>query len=151
MINIKIAEIAKRNGLNNAYALQRALNCSPTMASRLWKGEFKQIGIETVDSLCELFACFPSDLIVFTSKSVKTKLTTEKTIKKPVTAKQTIYDGNETLLSTAEVAEKLGIGDRTVRDYYKGKSGGKLASLKIGTKSFVKESDFIAFRDNRGR
>jgi excisionase family DNA binding protein len=148
MINIKIAEIAKRNGLNNAYALQRALNCSPTMASRLWKGEFKQIGIETVDNLCELFACFPSDLIVFTSKSARIKQTTEKTIKKPVTAKQTTYEGNETLLSTAEVAEKLGLKLSSIREHY---NNGKLPFVKIGKKNFVKESDYIVFRDNRGR
>jgi excisionase family DNA binding protein len=148
MINIKIAEIAKINGLNNAYALQKALKCSPTMASRLWKGEFKQIGIETVDGLCELFACFPSDLILFTSKSAKTKPTTERTIKKPVTTKQMMYEGNETLLSTAEIAEKLGLKLSSIREHY---NSGKLPFVKVGKKNFVKESDYIAFRDNRRR
>jgi excisionase family DNA binding protein len=148
MIKIHIAEIAKRNGLNNAYALQKALKCSPTMASRLWKGVFKQIGIETVDSLCELFACFPSDLILFTSKSVKIKPTTEKTIKKPAMTKQTMYEGNETLLSTAEVAEKLGLKLSSIREHY---NSGKLPFVKVGEKNFVKESDYIVFRDNRRR
>ncbi len=148
MINIKIAEVAKINGLNNAYALQKALKCSPTMAARLWKGEFKQIGIETVDSLCELFACFPSDLIVFMSKAPKVKPTTEKSIKKPVTAKQTTYEGNETLLSTADVAEKLGLKLSSVREHY---NNGNLPRVKIGKKNFVRESDYIAFRDKRAR
>jgi excisionase family DNA binding protein len=148
MINIKIAEIAKRNGLNNAYALQKALKCSPTMASRLWKGEFKQIGIETIEKLCELFACFPSDLILFTSKSAKVKVTTEKTIKKSVTTKQTMYEGNETLLSTAEVAEKLGLKLSSIREHY---NNGKLPFVKVGKKNFVKKSDYIVFRDNRER
>jgi excisionase family DNA binding protein len=148
MIKINVADIAKKNGLNNAYALQKALKCSPTMASRLWKGEFKQIGIETVDSLCELFACFPSDLIVFTSKAPKVKPTPKKTIKKPVKAQQTMYEGNETLLSTAEVAEKLGLKLSSIREHY---NSGKLPFVKVGEKNFVKESDFIAFRDKRAR
>jgi excisionase family DNA binding protein len=145
MINVKIADIAKRNGLNNAYALQKALKCSPTMASRLWKGEFKQIGIETVDNLCELFGCFPSDLIVFTSRSPKVKPTTKKPIN---TAKQTVYEGNETLFSTAEVAEKLDLKASTVREHI---NKGNLPRVKLGKKNYVRESDFNAFRDRRKR
>ncbi len=53
---------------------------------------------------------------------------------------------NETLLSTADVAQRLGINERTVRDNY---NNGKLPFVKRGTKNLVKESDFIAFRDSR--
>jgi excisionase family DNA binding protein len=148
MIKIKISDIAKKNGLENAYALQKALKCSPTMASRLWKGEFKQIGVETIDNLCELLNCAPSDLLVFKSRNEKAKATTEKTIRKPVTTKQTMYEGNETLLSTAEVAEKLGLKLSSIREHY---NNGKLPFVKVGKKNFVKESDYIVFRDNRRR
>jgi DNA-binding Xre family transcriptional regulator len=62
MIKIKLQEKARTQGLTTAYTLQKALNCSPTMASRLWNGRFKQIGIETIGSLCDLFDCQPNDL-----------------------------------------------------------------------------------------
>ena len=64
-IKIKIAEMAQTKGFKNAFALQNALQCSPTMAARLWKGDFKQIGIETLDSLCELFQCQTSELLEY--------------------------------------------------------------------------------------
>ncbi len=64
-LKIKIAELAGQHGFKNAYALQNALKCSPTMASRLWKGNFAQIGIETIEKLCELFKCSPNDLFGF--------------------------------------------------------------------------------------
>jgi DNA-binding Xre family transcriptional regulator len=64
-MKIKIAEVGGKHGLKSAYALQKALDISPTMASRLWKGNFKQIGIETIEKLCELFKCSPGDLFVY--------------------------------------------------------------------------------------
>jgi DNA-binding Xre family transcriptional regulator/predicted DNA-binding transcriptional regulator AlpA len=138
MINIKIAEIAKINGLNNAYALQKALKCSPTMASRLWKGEFKQIGIETVDSLCELFACFPSDLIVFTSKTDSGKLAVEKPARKPSTANIT------DLLSLPQVAERLGKSRKRVNDYVN--SGNLPATKNSRGHNFVRLEDLLIFQ-----
>ncbi len=62
MIKMKLQETARKHGLTTAYTLQKALNCSPTMASRLWNEKFKQIGIETIGSLCDLFDCQPNDL-----------------------------------------------------------------------------------------
>jgi excisionase family DNA binding protein len=53
---------------------------------------------------------------------------------------------NETLLSTADIAQRLGINERTVRDNY---NNGKLPFVKRGTKNLVRESDFIVFRDSR--
>ncbi len=64
-VKIRIAELARQHNFKNAYALQNALKCSPTMASRLWKGNFAQIGIETIEKLCELFKCSPNDLFGF--------------------------------------------------------------------------------------
>jgi DNA-binding Xre family transcriptional regulator len=142
MIKIHIAEIAKRNGLNNAYALQKALKCSPTMASRLWKGEFKQIGIETVDNLCELFACFPSDLLVFTSKTDSGKLAVEKSARKPSTANITAPEGD--LLSLPQVAERLGKSRKRVNDYVR---LGKLPAIKNNRgHNFVRLEDLLIFQ-----
>jgi DNA-binding Xre family transcriptional regulator len=59
---------------------------------------------------------------------------------------------NETLLKTSVVAGRLGVSERTVRDYYEGKSGGvKLVSVEIGTKRFVSESDLNDFIARRGK
>jgi hypothetical protein len=65
----------------------------------------------------------------------------------------TVASDNEKLLSTAECAERLaGVSERTVSDYYVGKSGGvKLVSVKVGTKRFVRESDLNDFIARRGK
>jgi DNA-binding Xre family transcriptional regulator len=65
MMKIKIAETAQKHGLKSAYALQKALNISPTMASRLWKGEFDKIGINTLEKLCDYFQCQTNELLEY--------------------------------------------------------------------------------------
>lgn len=65
MIEIRIKTIAEEKGYKNAYALQKALNCSPTLASRLWKSDFSMISVETLDKLCYLFNSSSSDLISY--------------------------------------------------------------------------------------
>jgi DNA-binding Xre family transcriptional regulator len=65
MIKIKIAELAKKHGLNTAYALQKALDMPPTMASRLFKGDFDKIGIGTIEKLCEYFGCQPDAFLEY--------------------------------------------------------------------------------------
>ncbi len=107
MIKIKISDIAKRNGLENAYALQNALKCSPTMASRLWKGNFKQIGISTLSKLCDLFECDTSELL-------STTFAAKKLVKQPVFVKQTVSESG--LLSTIQVAERLGLSRKRIND-----------------------------------
>ena len=62
MIKIQIAEVAQAKDIKSAYALQKALDVSPTVASRLWKGDFEKIGIGTLDKLCETLKCQPSRL-----------------------------------------------------------------------------------------
>jgi excisionase family DNA binding protein len=139
------------------------------MASRLWSGEFKQIGIETMDKLCDLFNCSYNDLFGYESAPVAPKpkqksgvwtgkpgggslaeILAEGNSGEPF--KHSVLDivqsssDNETLLSTADVAQRLGINERTVRDNY---NNGKLPFVKRGTKNLVRESDFIAFRDSR--
>lgn len=64
MIELKISEVAQSKGITTAYQLQKAMNIPPGMAARLWRGNMKMIGIETIDSLCEALDCEPADLIV---------------------------------------------------------------------------------------
>ena len=185
-LKIKIAEVAGKHGFKSAYALQKALDCSPTMASRLWKGNFKQIGIETIESLCELFQCSPNDFLEYpltlsgnteSSKNVEraTQLSNTQSSKfeelkqnSPVVAanpadvvKQLSNSGNvkasdgrivesniiasdnETLLSTVEVAERLGVSRKSVNDYI---IAGKLPAVKgKQNHNFIRESDLSAF------
>jgi DNA-binding Xre family transcriptional regulator len=147
MIEIKIADIAKKKGLPNAYALQRALECSPTMASRLWRGDFKQIGIETIDSLCELFQCSPSDLIVFRSKDESAKPTAEKPARQPETVKRAA--SGRDLLTTIQVAERLELSRKSINDFI---NQGRLKATKgKQNHNFISESDLQEFVAARGR
>jgi DNA-binding Xre family transcriptional regulator len=74
-MKIKIAETAEKHGVRSAYALQKALNISPTIAARLWKGEFAKIGVNTLEKLCEHFQCQTNDLLEYplTQKSSDTQ------------------------------------------------------------------------------
>ncbi len=65
MIKIKIAELAKKHDVTSAYQLQNFLNISPSIASRLWKGDFEKIGINTINKLCNRFDCQPSDFMEY--------------------------------------------------------------------------------------
>jgi excisionase family DNA binding protein len=147
MIEIRIAEKAKSRGLETAFSLQKALNISPTIASRLWKGNFSKIGVGTMDKLCTFFKCQPNDLFFFIGETVT------QSGNKPVTQLgkndvTKLRNTGEKMFTTAEIAERLGINERTVRDNYK---NGKLRRTKIGTKNFVSESDFEAFRVARNQ
>ncbi|HSK70890.1 MAG TPA: helix-turn-helix transcriptional regulator [Pyrinomonadaceae bacterium] len=65
MIKIKIQEYLKSQAVENAYQLQQILGISPTVAARLWKGDFDKIGINTIDKICWEFDCQPNDLFEF--------------------------------------------------------------------------------------
>jgi DNA-binding Xre family transcriptional regulator len=62
MIKITIKERAEKCGITTAYQLQKALEVSPTLAARLWRGEFEMIGIVTLDRLCNTLRCQPDKL-----------------------------------------------------------------------------------------
>jgi DNA-binding Xre family transcriptional regulator len=63
MISVHISETARQRGITTAYQLQKALDISPTVAARLWKGEFDMIGLVTLDKLCRVLRCQPSKLL----------------------------------------------------------------------------------------
>jgi excisionase family DNA binding protein len=144
MIKINIKETAIRNGIKSGYQLQKAMNIQPAQAYKWFNNDLKMIDVTSLDKLCEFFDCVPSDLIVYKSSKVRK----EKPVKSPVNAeKETIKDESKgDLLSTAEVAKRLGLSERTIRDSYK---NGRLPFTKIGTKNFVSESNFEAFKMQR--
>jgi len=145
MIKIRIAEIAEKRGLRNAFALQTALKCSPTMASKLWKGSFKQIAVETINRLCDLLDCKPSDFIVYDSDKPKT----EKPVKRSEMSETAVSEGD---LTTMQVAERLGLSRKRVNDYI---ISGELPATKgKQNHNFVSETDlqtFIAKRNEQAK
>jgi excisionase family DNA binding protein len=157
MIKMKLQETARKHGLTTAYTLQKALNCSPTMASRLWNGRFKQIGIETIGSLCDLFDCQPNDLFenqksqssnIQSSNNTQSDTTQSNNAatEKPVKAR-TISKSAEGMLSTAEVANWLGVSRKSVNDYI---VSDKLKATKgKGNHNFISEADLQEFINNR--
>jgi excisionase family DNA binding protein len=168
MIKIKLQETARTRGLTTAYTLQKALNCSPTMASRLWNGRFKQIGVETIGSLCDLFDCQPNDLFEnqksqssniqpssnIQSSNIQSSSNTQSDIpqsnnaatEKPVKAR-TISKPVEGMLSTVEAAARLNVSRKSVNDYI---IGGKLKATKgKGNHNLVSEADLQEFINNR--
>jgi DNA-binding Xre family transcriptional regulator len=65
MIKIKIAELATKHSVSTAYQLQNKLDVSPSVASRLFKGDIDKIGINTINKICFAFDCQPSDFLEF--------------------------------------------------------------------------------------
>ncbi len=169
----KIAEIAGKRGFKNAYALQNALKCSPTMAARLWSGEFKQIGIETLEKLGELLKCSPNDLLGYESAPVKADKPKQKGVSwvgKPgggslaeILAegnsgepfKHSVLDivqsssDNEYTLTTKDAGELLGLNPRTVRENAeKGLLHGKQGKQNHW---FFRRSDVDEYKARRGQ
>jgi excisionase family DNA binding protein len=157
MIKIKLQETARTYGLTTAYTLQKALNCSPTMASRLWNERFKQIGIETIGNLCDLFDCQPNALFENQkSQSSNTQPSSNTQSNNPQSANtatktpvkaRTSSKVAEGMLSTIEVADRLGVSRKSVSDYI---VNGKLKATKgKGNHNFVSEADLQEFINNR--
>ena len=66
MIEVMIRERAEKCGIANAYQLQKAMDVSPTLAARLWGGDFDMIGVKTtLDRLCRVLRCQPDKLFKY--------------------------------------------------------------------------------------
>jgi len=65
MIKKHIKEIAEKRGIKNAYGLQVAIEVSPTVAAKLWSGNFEMIGLGTLDKLCRVLKCQVGRLITY--------------------------------------------------------------------------------------
>ncbi len=64
MVTLRIREAAEERGITTAYQLQKAMEVQPGMAARLWRGELKMIGLDTLDRLCDAIGCELCDLLV---------------------------------------------------------------------------------------
>jgi DNA-binding Xre family transcriptional regulator len=65
MISKHVREMAEKRGIEHAHALEKALGVSPTVASKLWKGEFEMIGLGTLDKLCRVLKCQVGSLLKY--------------------------------------------------------------------------------------
>jgi len=65
MIRVLIQERAKAKGITTAYQLQKLLDVQPSVAARLWKGDFTKIDLGTLSKLCEKLKCQPSQLLKY--------------------------------------------------------------------------------------
>jgi DNA-binding Xre family transcriptional regulator len=147
MIEIKIAEKARSCGLDTAFSLQKALNISPTIAARLWKGKFNKIGVGTMNKLCTFFKCQLNELFFFTGE------TFTQSDNKPVTQlskpKPKLTENNDIagMLSLLQVAERLGLSRKRVNDYV---NAGELKAMKNRRRhNYVAESDLQDFINAR--
>lgn len=71
MIKSQVRTVAETNGFGNANQLGIALKVSPTLAARLWRGDFTQIGLVTLDRLCRVLECQPGDLLHYAPRPRK--------------------------------------------------------------------------------
>jgi len=71
MILSNIRKTAEARGIENANQLKEALKISPTLAARLWRGEFSQIGLVTLDRLCRELNCQPGELLRYVQARTK--------------------------------------------------------------------------------
>lgn len=70
-VELRIREAAEARGITTAYQLQKRMNVPPGTAARLWRGEMRMIGLDTIDALCDAIGCEPADLIVRVAKEMK--------------------------------------------------------------------------------
>ncbi|MDT5267963.1 MAG: Cro/C1-type DNA-binding domain [Acidobacteriota bacterium] len=69
MIAVMIRERAEKCGITTAYQLQKAMEISPTIAARLWRGDFEKLGMGTLDRLCRVLKCQPDKLFRYVPES----------------------------------------------------------------------------------
>jgi DNA-binding Xre family transcriptional regulator/biotin operon repressor len=153
MIESKVKEIAASKGIRSSYGLQKALDIAPSNALRLWEGKVTRFSVEILDKLCETFAVSVGDLLVYRqgendtrnviqNKDYSISVNTSNVVKTPVTVR-TISESAEGMLSTVEVAARLGISRKSVNDYI---VKDKLKAIKgKGNHNFVSEPDFLVF------
>jgi putative transcriptional regulator len=139
MITLKLDEVLEKRK-KTAYELHKKTGLHQSVISKLKRNEAKMIALDVLDRICDALYCEPSDLIDYQPNNPKE----EKPSSTPETPKKAA--SIEGMLSTTEVARRLGINERTVRDNYNNK---KLPYTKIKGNSYVSEADFEAFKKSR--
>lgn len=66
MIVIRLRDVAKKSGIENAYQLQKLTGITEAQAYKLWKEKWGSIYPKTLNTLCNALKCTPNDLLEFT-------------------------------------------------------------------------------------
>jgi DNA-binding Xre family transcriptional regulator len=70
---LRIRKAAEARGISSSYQLMKLMGIPPGHASKLWKGEMRMIGLDTIDSLCIALQCKPGELFDYASGEAKSK------------------------------------------------------------------------------
>ncbi len=147
-------EVLKEKG-KTAYQVAKNTGLHQSVVSKIRRNDAKMIALDVLDRLCDELDCKPSDLIVHqssklhnTSQTLKpqsVKVDPEKPASQPKTP-QTMASV-EGMLSTVEVAKRLGLSRKSVNDYI----NKKLLPATKGKQNhnFVSEADLEKFIENR--
>lgn len=62
MIKLLVKEVAEREGIRNALDLAKRADLHYQTVYSIWRGESKQIGLETIEKLCRALGVRPGQL-----------------------------------------------------------------------------------------
>lgn len=71
MIVINIKETAEKRKYKNAHQLAVALGVADNVGVRLWNQDFSRIDLITLDRLCRVLKCQPSQLFKYVADETK--------------------------------------------------------------------------------
>jgi excisionase family DNA binding protein len=136
----RIKELCEASSIKSAYELAKLSNNRLKMptAYRAFADNIKHFTPETLEILCDVLRCSPSDIFIYESKR-------DKPANQPGMVNNAASGSD--LLTTIKVAERLGLSRKRVNDYV---TLGELRSVKgKGNHNFISEADLQAFIDNR--
>jgi putative transcriptional regulator len=151
VITVKLKKLLEDRG-KSIFQLHKETDITYPTLHRIASGKGEGISFKVLEKLCENLGCFPSDLLLFerntkpqTVKPQTVKADPEKPASKPETP-ETMASAKG-MLSTVEVAERLGVSRKSVNDYI---ISGKLKATKgKGNHNLVSEADLLEFINNR--
>ena len=66
---LRIRAVAEARGVTSSYQLMKLMGIPPGHASKLWKGEMRMIGLDTIDALCSALRCKPGELFDYSPEA----------------------------------------------------------------------------------
>jgi DNA-binding Xre family transcriptional regulator len=148
-MKLRIKEICEAQGIKSAYELAKRTNLKMPTAYRAFANDIKQFTPQTLKALCDALKCSPNHIFGYDepqrAKPQSPNPDAEKPASQPETPQTTA--SVEGMLSTVEVAKRLGLSRKSVNDYINKKL--LLATKGKGNHNFVSEADLEKFIENR--
>jgi excisionase family DNA binding protein len=161
-MNTRIKELCIAANVTTAYQLQKLCDISPSQATRLYNDKVEAISLSVLETLCNRLKCSPNDIFGYDVASAPVS-ELNKAQSAPVSNAREVHrrfkelsGGNvkasngalvvsdnvasdNELLSTVQVAERLGVSRKSVNDYI---IDGKLKATKgKQNHNFVSKAD----------